>query len=197
MKEFFRKKIVWLKRNPQFFALIAIVVGLIVATFTLNVYSPLLSSIYTDDYANSKNITVPGIVKNPAVYIFIQTLLAILLTFTFLSSYKRGKRNNFMFSLTLVMIVILIACDALYLNSINYFIGDEYGGSSFLDMAKVNKSKVLTIVHLAVCAVAAALALLTPVIKKLLDKIDTSVEDDYDEKMDKKTDEELMLADEA
>ena len=138
MKEFFRKKLVGLKRSPQLIAILLTMVCCCIYTFALSSYSTASQALYQESVIEMINknfilfndlgltservsFEVFALFRNPAIYMFIETLFSILLVISFLSVYKKGKRNNFMFSIVLIMIVVMIACNVLYYLSINYY----------------------------------------------------------------------------
>ncbi len=215
MKEFFRKKIVGLKRSPQMISLILIMICCCIFTFSLSDYSSASLGLYQDSFIEAINaalasqgitqtFAVPGIYRNPAMYMFVQTLFSYLLVISFLSSYKGGKRNNFMWSISLAMVVIMIVCDIVYYLALNYYtnidtvliaMGWTKTTQSFnIDLtAQRSKAMLMSIIHLVALVISLASILAIPLLKKLLAKIDTSVQDEYDDLMEQKSDEELMI----
>ncbi len=272
MKEFFRKKLVGLKRSPQIIAILLTVVCCFIYTFALSSYSTAAQALYQDSIIDiiNKNFVlfndlgrtselvvfeVFALYRNPAIYMFIQTLLSILLVVSFLSVYKKGKRSNFMFSIVLVMMAVMILCNVLYYLSIQYYTdginqaladsgydftlnkatleqmvaNGEISVNDFSYRELLNSSTKFdeltneqmfaqllqevkladnftveltearisslqnTLIHTIFLVVTLVVILLTPVISMLLNKINTSVDDEYDRLMEQKSDEELMI----
>ncbi len=191
MKEFFRKKLVGLKRSPQLIAMLFILVCMVIYTFSIGTFAEATTTLFSD---NDKTLLIESgispILRNPAVFVFISTLLSVLLPISYLSVYKKGKRSNFMFSIVLVMVALLIVCDVLYLLAMNFFTGPDW----FLNDFEIQNSSVTTtIIHLISLGVTLLAILTKPLYGALLNKIDTSVEDEYDKLMDQKSDEELLI----
>ena len=225
MKEFFRKKVVGLKRGPQIIPLLFLVISCCIYTFSLRYYSTASIGLQNDNFFQQLThgqVNVPVLMQNPAIYMFVQTLFSILLVITYLSVYKKGKRNNFMFSIVLIMIVVMIACEILYYFSIDFYttqlIGYDYTvitdpitkeqtfplildalGNPVVKDYSVEKNEAMnaaiqtTIVHTVFLVISLILVLILPLISKALNKINTDVDDEYDRLMEQKTEEELMI----
>lgn len=212
MKEFFRKKIVGLKRSPQLIPMLFIIISCVIYTFSLTIFSNASIGLYEQGFfeqliselkASGAEIAFPIIenaagnyvifplYRNPAIYVFIVTLFSILLPISFLSVYKKNKVNWFMLSIAIAMIVVMIACDVLYICSLKFYMGDVYGQIDTDGVLQLTITR--SIVHLVSLAISLCAILTRPLYAALLNKIDTSVEDEYDKLMDRKSDDELML----
>lgn len=199
MKEFIRKKIAGLKRSPQIIPILFLVISCCIYTFALGAYSTASLALYNEAYIETiksmvdASFNVPGLYRNPAIYVFVQSLFSLLLVITFLSVYKKGKRNNFMYSITLGMIVIMIACDLLYYLSIDFYTAKYPVGYELPLTAERVSAMTNSIVHLVSLVISLLAVVLMPVYAKLIYKIDTSVDDEYDRLMEQKSDEEMMI----
>lgn len=206
MKEFFRKKIVYLKRNPQFITLLILIATSCIFLFALGAHSDDATGAYAEDYLSGWAATpdgqkyggvVPAIFRLPGLYVFILTLFSVLSVISYLSVYKRGKLNVFMLATTFFMLAVMVACDILYVQALRFYV-DSYGSKVLLDAGEVNgvqDSINNATAHLIANIVAIVFVAIVPLIRKLLNLIDTSVEDDYDKLMESKTEEELLIID--
>ncbi len=160
LKEWFRKKIVTLKRKPQkisFFFYAISTIFFLVSLFTFSQASSAVASAATGN----------GLV------IFIDTLLSILVLVSFLNTFPNRKKVVIpMLVLVFVMSAAIIACDisvfVLIQNAINK-------ATRPYKEPSVKGSLPLFIVHIILMAISVALLALTPIIRKLLNKINTSV----------------------
>lgn len=160
VKEFFRKQIVTLKRKPQRIAFFFYVVASMFFLIALFTFSKASSAVATK-------------AKGNGLIIFIDTLLSILVLVSFLNTFPNRKKAVIpMLVLVFVMSAVIIACDvwvyALIQNAINTA-KKPYAEDAVYD------SLPLFIVHIALMGVSVLLLALTPVIRKLLNKINTSV----------------------
>ena len=197
MKEFFRKKIVGLKRNPQVIITIVILIACIVYTFSMSTFSQATVGLYTEAYEQSVKDMYPEftgvsfINRNPAMYSFLVTLFSILLPISFLTVYKKGKVNKFKLSIVFVIIALMIVCDILFISSMNFYTG-PYWGLEDIDGYYASAINI-TITHIVLMVITVVLIIAKPFYSALLNKINTTVDDEYDRLMDQKSEEELML----
>jgi uncharacterized membrane protein len=173
VKEYFRKKIVNLKRKPQNIPLLFL---LATSIFYLLILFVLSKAIYV--CAENKNVTSGGIC------VFIVTLLSLLSLVSFLNAFpKRKKPNYIMVALVFVMIAVMVVCDILYYNQIAAYLSylvetdaktgaDATTRSEYISAAS---GQPFVIVHIILLAISAVVFALLPVIKILVNKIDTSV----------------------
>lgn len=188
MKEFFRKKIVGLKRSPQIIPLLFLVISCLVYTCSL---TP-LSSVTAKPYGGTTNMdAIPAFLKLPGMYMFIVTLLSILICISFLSAFKGGKRNNFIISVVFVMLAIMVVCDILFISCMNYLIDNNIAFDS--PEIQIINSISISRIHIVFLVIDAVMVTLVPVFKKLLSFINTEVEDEYDKLIEQETEEEKLL----
>ncbi len=162
IKEMIRKILVSIKRNPQVFAMLALLAAFLV--YSLNLSSVSL----TTAKINSPNM---GQCE------FAAMLFSILSFVCFLRSFpKRQKVNKPMIILLIVMLVGLVFVDYVYLSRITQAITGENAlviNSDTAYIAIANNAIVGHIICIGICAVLLAAL---PVYGKLLKKINTSIE---------------------
>ena len=161
--EFFRKRLVSLKRKPQFIAMFVLVVAFIYYSFNLS------SIANTTALINGPHMGLTG---------FITILLSTLSLVCFLNSFPHRKKVNIpMLVLMLVMVAAVIFCDYYYGNCITAAITreenriDPSGANSFILAART-----VTNVHMIILCVGTALVALLPVYSKALKKINTNID---------------------
>lgn len=206
MKEFFRKKLVSLKRKPQIITLIVLMVACAIFTFNLGVHSQAAINNYSVTSAKQWALTeyaqehfggeVPALYRIPGLYAFVLTLFSILTVISYLSVYKRGKLNVFMLCVVYFMLVAMVVCDIMYVKTIDFYTNPTIGYNAKGE-ADVAGSVNGVIAHLVANIVGIVFVTILPLIRKLLNKIDTSVEDEYDKLIESKTEEELLIDEEA
>lgn len=160
IKEFFRKFIVSLKKRPnripQFFMIGAFV-------------------FYSVSLSNVSNTTA-FVNKTPmGLCSFITMLLSVLAFVCSLNAFpNRAKPKIFMVILMYLMEVIIVGADILYAVKIN----EGLTTTEYRDAARVviENTQVIITVHYILVAVTVLLFALVPVIRMLLNKIDTSVD---------------------
>lgn len=157
IKEFFRKLLVKLKKNPS------------VIPFAMHIASFLVFSLNLTAISNTTiRLLGPGMGLSE----FISMLLSILMMICLLNAFpKRQKPNLTMVIISLVFCGIIIGADVVYLNCIltttipitpeTDFIIDAYD---------------IVSTHIVLVAITAVLIILEPIFAKLLKKINTSVE---------------------
>ena len=160
IKEFFRKQIVSLKKRtnkiPQFVMIV-----------TFLVYALSLSTISnTTAYVNRSPMGLCS---------FVTMLLSVL---AFVSSLRafvpREKTKIFMVVVMYFMEAIIVGADIWYLIEINQGLANNtYQPKA---MESINGSQVVIIIHLILVGLTVLLFALVPVMRKLLNKIDTSVD---------------------
>ena len=162
VKEFFRKKIVALKRKPQMIPLVVLAVGFLVYSLNLT---------HVSDTTAKIQLTGMGLSG------FCTMLFSMLSFVCFLNAYPHRKKTNIpMLVLMFLMLGLLIACDTFYMGQITKAItrADHpivvNAGTMY-----ITKAHNMLQVHRIIIAVGALLTLLVPVLRKLLKKIDTSL----------------------
>lgn len=168
-KEFFRKRIVGLKRRPQNLAILVHVVALVLVTFNQTKIS---------------NTTATLQLSFMGLSYFVSLLLSILGFVCLFNSFpKRQKPNWVMLGLFFAMLAIIIFCDIVYytktsqgiINRINeYSTADER--QEFMEkFSYYYEVKSLMIAHIILVAVAGLLTGFAPLLGKLFRRINTSV----------------------
>jgi magnesium-transporting ATPase (P-type) len=159
-KEWGRKKIVGLKRSPQNIALLFITVTSIYYLISL--------------YTLSKGAYPISNLEYIGLFVFINTLLSILVFVSFLNAFPKRKKPVIpMIVLVFVMIAVMIVCDIMFYVKVSDLIAKATRPYS---EKAIYTSLPLTMVHVILLAVCAVLFALTPVFGKLINKINTRVE---------------------
>ncbi len=161
MREWFRKKIVSLKRNPQMIALVFMVITMLVYNLNLTKFSDTIS------YVNSGAI---------GLYEFIVTLCSFLSVITYLQAFPRRQNVKKMsIIIVIVMLAISIACEALFYYQVYFALykADRTFKPEVIELLK--STQTISMVHMIMLGVSIVMVLLVPVFKKLLAKINTSI----------------------
>jgi len=167
MKEFFRKKLVALKRKPQTIAFVVLIVSFLIYSLNLRNISDTTAQI------NTKGMGLTG---------FATMLFSMLSLLTFLNSFPHRKNVNIpMLVMFFAMQGIILFCDNFYLGKINARIAVEIaGGNDVVSwLAKnmyVYKAYRMLNTHIWFVVATIALVVLLPVYSKLLKKINTSID---------------------
>ena len=166
VKEWFRKKIVGLKRKPQTIALIVLAITTIFFMLSLFVLSKSIYEVNAED----PNTTI-------GLCIFVTTLLSLLVLVSFLNSFpKRKKPNIFFIVLVFLMIGAMLACDIVYyvqMQGLNQRLLDK-GAAAMAAATQVGQPYILA--HIVLLGVSAIVFALLPAYKILINKINTTVE---------------------
>ena len=162
VKEFFRKKIVTLKRKPQMIPMLVLAVGFLFYSLNLTHVSDTTAKIQLSGMGLSG---------------FCTMLFSMLSVVCFLNSYPHRKKTNIpMLVLMFLMLALLIVCDTFYMGQITMAITRAYLPIVVdANTAYITKAYDMLNVHRIFIAVGAALTLLVPVLRKLLKKIITSL----------------------
>ena len=162
MKEFFRKRMVTLKRRTHLIPLVILAVAFVYYSLNLTVISNTTSLI---------NGTHMGLAE------FATMLFSVLSLVCFLNAFPHRKKVNVpMLVLMVLMAALLIFCDTYYMGRITYAVSrtdnpiDPTGRNAFITDA-LNMLKT----HRVILIVSLALTALLPVYKPLLKRINTSV----------------------
>ena len=162
MKEFFRKRLVSLKRRPHMIPLLILAAAFIYYSLNLTVVSNTTSLI------NGANM---GLAE------FATMLFSVLSLVCFLNAFPHRKKVNvYMLVLMILMVGLLVFCDTYYMGRITNAISkaenpiDPTGRNSFVTDA-MNMLKT----HRIILIVSLALTALLPVYAPLLKKINTSI----------------------
>ena len=162
VKEFFRKKIVTLKRKPQLIPLV--VLGIAFLVYSLNL-------------TQVSNTTAKIQLASMGLSGFCTMLFSMLSFVCFLNAYPHRKKTNIpMLVLMFLMLAILIVCDTFYMGQITNAI-TRVDHPIVVDTATayITKAYDMLGVHRIIIVVGAVLTLLVPVLRKLLRRIDTSL----------------------
>ena len=161
--EFFRKRLVSLKRKPQLIAMIVLFVAVIYYSFNL---SPIAN---TTALINGPHMGLAG---------FATMLFSVLGLVCFMNAFPYRKKTNIpMLVLTFLMIALLIFCDVYYTGRITNALTradspiDPTGKNAFVATAQT-----VVRVHMILLIVGGALTALLPVYKPLIKKINTNID---------------------
>ena len=162
LKEFGRKFIVSLKKNPGISPLVFLFIAFLAYSLNLTGIS-------------DATAIIQG--KNMGLCEFIAMLLSILSMICLLNAFPKRKKPNYpMIVLFLVLVVIIIIADTTYITRIN---------EAFVKFGTKIKQKQYdtfllarntTLTHIILMSVTALVTIFQPVYVKLLKKINTSVE---------------------
>ena len=162
VKEFFRRKIVSLKRKPQMIPMIVLAIGFLYYSLNLT---------HVSDATAKIQLTGMGLSG------FCTMLFSMLSFVCFLNAYPHRKKTNIpMLVLMFLMLAILIVCDTFYMGQITKAI-TRADHPIVVDTATayITKAYDMLNLHRIIIAIGAVLTLLVPVLRKLLKKIDTSL----------------------
>jgi D-alanyl-lipoteichoic acid acyltransferase DltB (MBOAT superfamily) len=163
IREFFRKRLVALKRKPQLIALAVLAIAFIYYSFNLS------SIANTTALINGPHMGLSS---------FAVMLLSVLSLVCFMNAFPHRKKAVIpMVVLTFVMLGILIFCDYYYDSRITAALTREV--SPIVPTGKnafVAVTQNVIAVHRILLIIGAALFALLPVYSKLLRKINTSIE---------------------
>lgn len=161
--EFFRKKVVGLKRNPK-------IIPLIMLFFAFLYYSLNLTSV------SDTTALVQG--KGMGLCEFAIMLFSMLSLLCLMNAYQRRKKTNYpMLVLLYLMIAIIIFCDVHYLNGINTALTREVGAIVISDKTDfITSAQNMFRVHLVLMGVSVLLVAFLPLYSKLIRKINTAVD---------------------
>ena len=162
VKEFFRKKIVSLKRKPQIIPMLVLALGFLVYSLNLTHVSDTTAKIQLSGMGLSG---------------FCTMLFSMLSFVCFLNAYPHRKKTNIpMLVLMFLMLALLIVCDTFYMGQITKAI-TRADHPIVVDAATayITKAYDMLGLHRIIVVIGAVLTLLVPVLRKLLKKIDTSL----------------------
>lgn len=167
VKEWFRKKIVALKRKPQNIALLFLAVTTVYFMLCLFKISISINAIYAQD----------GVESTIGICIFVTTLLSLLVLVSFLNAFpKRKKPNIFFIVLVFVMIAAMIGCDIAYYLQVENILALPALQNATNTIALVRPGQTYVIVHVVLLGVSAVMFALLPAYRILINKINTKVE---------------------
>lgn len=186
IKEFFRKLLVGLKRNPQNVAFVILVASFLTYSLNLTKFSNTTAYI---------NISPMGLCE------FVAMLFSVLAIVCFLNSFpKRKKIKWVMVGVMFAMIAAIIAVDIVYYIKVGQGIESrmaeilQSGGSPAEIAENLNKfrtdyaycyqTKTVLIAQIVLLAISALLVAFLPLYRPLLKKINTSVEVEGNENLE-------------
>lgn len=171
IKEFFRKKVVYLKRNPKIIPLLILLFGFVYYSLNLTAISETTLQI---------QLRIDGVSQNMGLTAFAVMLLSILCVVCLMNAFPRRKKVNIpMLVVGVVMIGVVIFCDIHYTNCIWYWWNHTDRRFDYVEKAY---NAFYTHMYITIAGVA-ALALM-PVYTRLLKLVNTSVEVEDNGKMD-------------
>lgn len=156
--EFFRKKVVSLKRNPKLIPMVILLVGFVYYSLNIAAISE-----------TTLQLQLPG--KNMGLTAFAIMLLSLLCVVCLMNAFPRRKKTNIpMLVIGLAMVALVIYCDIHYTNCVYYWWSTQERRFDYVTKAynAINTHMVITIVGLVSVA-------LMPVYPKLLGLINTRV----------------------
>lgn len=167
IKEWFRKKIVALKRKPQNIALLFLAVSTVYFMLALFKISIAIYEVYTQE----------GIETTIGICIFVTTLLSLLVLVSFLNSFpKRKKPNIFFIVLVFLMMAAMIVCDIMFYVQMSDILALDALQGATDTINKVTTGQTYVLVHVALVGVSAVVFALLPAYRLLINKINTKVE---------------------
>ncbi|MCR5330394.1 MAG: hypothetical protein K6E62_04300 [Lachnospiraceae bacterium] len=171
MKEFFRKMLVSIKRNPQIFA------GIVLAGAFLY---------YSLNLTKISNTTAKVQGRNMGLFGFITMLFSILVFVCFLNAFpKRKKANVPMLVLMYAIFAIIITADIFYRTRIAEAAAKEEFRRVLDENPYIFAADKVVLIHIILIFIVAVLIALMPVYGRLLKKINTSIEVEGYGKLDK------------
>ncbi|MDR0426729.1 MAG: hypothetical protein LBH24_06150 [Clostridiales bacterium] len=157
MKEYFRKRLVHLKRRPQTIPLVLIVLSCIVFTFQLSAHS--------DSVMRFNSTAI-------ALFLFITTLSSFMAVISYLGFRKFNKSAIAPLVITVALLLLQIVLQVYYLSIVNT---ETTAIEVPIDVTPdIVKSVNWTYAHLVFLSVALLSIALLPLYQKLLQKINTA-----------------------
>lgn len=162
-KEWLRKKIVALKRRPQMIPLFVLLVSSVFFMFALY---PLSEATYQiRDYPEC---------QYAGLCLFITTLLSLLVLVSFLNAFPKRKKPNIVFiCLVYAMVAAMIGFNLWNYFQVKFTIATQVTAEETIAIA--SKGQPFLIVHIIMLGIFTVIFALLPVIKILVNKINTSV----------------------
>ena len=171
IKEWLRKKVVGIKRNPQKIGLIAFAITFIYYSLNLTCISNTTAKI------QGSGMGLCG---------FVTMLLSILRLLCYSNSFPRRKKvNKPMLIIFLVMVGIILFCDYRYRDLIYYAVELSPNPIAVTDsILYIKEAYDMLFTHMILLFVSLVLMALGPVFKILLKKVNTNVNIDGYDKME-------------
>ncbi len=165
VKEFFRKKLVTIKRNPQMIPLIMLLVAFLVYSLNLTNMSNTTAKI---------NRTGMGLCQFGIMLLSMLSMVCMLNSFP-----KRKKANMPMIVLMMVMFAVIIVCCVTYRSHILAAVNPADGLNAIvIDSTTIYIKKAYDMLNtlMILIGVTIGLVVLLPVYSRLLKKINTNIE---------------------
>lgn len=160
-KEFIRKCLVSLKKNPQ-----AIPLAMLLISFL--VYSLNLTSV------SDTTATIQG--QGMGLCEFATVLLSILSMIAMLNAFPKRKKPNYpIVGLIIALCVVIIVADYIYLTKVLHHLLERADQINVKYYKAYMTTYYMLYVHMAMVALTAITVAIEPLIAKLLKKINTSV----------------------
>jgi hypothetical protein len=167
VKEWFRKRIVNLKRSPQTIVLVMLFITTALWLIWLFTFS---RTIYENSVVNWCGLVV-----------FVNTLVSILIIALFGNAFpKRAKPNIVFIVMLFAFMAIIIACDVIYYVEMGTYIKTDssLGGAGYTEKQLTENpymlnSLNLAIAHIVLVAICAVLLATLPLYSKLINMINT------------------------
>ncbi len=187
-KEWFRKKMVALKRKPQNIAFLFVIIASVYNLLCLTTYSHAI-------------VTYGSAIDWLGLLVFVNTLFSILVLAAFLNSFPKlkpyGKKtvvtvkakstkiniNLIMYAVIFVMLIAMIICEVMYINLLNNWLEGQTWYSAAVSDLSTNEleqrnlflsSRSDSYVHIILVAIAGVITALIPLYTKLIARINTS-----------------------
>lgn len=167
VKEFFRKKIVDLKRNPKIIPLVLMAVAFFY---------------YSLNLTNMSDTTAVIQKNSMGLCQFCIMLFSMLAIVCMLNAFPRRQKPNYlMVGVMFVMFAVLILCSVNYINTIDMATSGPTATIPITDY--MIAARTMLVGYAIMVGITAALVALMPVYTKLLRKINTSVAIEYSDNM--------------
>lgn len=162
LKEWFRKKIVALKRKPNVIPLLFFVITSVAYLLTLGSFSQAALV----KYPNGQLLGFP---------VFVNVLLSLLIVVLHMNAFpKRSKKISIPnYVLVYVFAAIMVAMDVVYYIKLNEVIAADTGATGVLDSVLIT-SLNMSIAHIVLLGISLIVLATLPLYKKLIMKINTS-----------------------
>ncbi len=164
IKEFFRKQIIKLKRQPSNIPLVCLIVCFLIYTLDLTAISNTTAYIYGN---------------NMGLMSFISVMCGTVVIVAYLNAYpKRKKMNIPMFVISILLVLIIIYSDYAYYLQIQV----ATTGDRAIEISEARKNlyvyeaSAVVVRHMIACGVTLVLMLTMPLYAKLIRKIDTTID---------------------
>lgn len=159
MKEWIRKRIVAIKRQPSIIPTVLLIISCLIFNLNLTDFSETTSLIYS-----------PGM----GIALFVITLFSILSIITYLSAYPKRQKPKYMsIIITILMVLVSIGCQIFFYNLIIQ--ATEYREKPIKITDFIITTKKVIIIHIIMLSITFVSLVTLPVYKKLLNKINTSI----------------------